>query len=265
MATAFRTGPELVRRPRHAGSRIAHFHLRATALTTNVANEVGHGRILASYDSSVIPAIVLAAGKSSRMGRPKANLPVGPAHPGVHDTFLSHIVKTLRDAGVNDVIIVVGHEKDAVLGSFATSGLPARIVENADYESGQFSSLLAGLRVVDRPGVVATLITLVDVPFVAAATVRAVIDRYYQTHAQVVRPTHGGRHGHPLLVDHALFGRLRGADPTEGVKPVIRAHATGDGDVEVDDEGAFGDIDTPEEYERALRAFERAVRADSKE
>jgi molybdenum cofactor cytidylyltransferase len=160
---------------------------------------------------------------------------------------------------------VVGHERETVLGSFARSGLPARIVENADYESGQFSSLLAGLRVVDRPGVVATLITLVDVPFVSAATVRAVIDRYYQTHASVVRPTRKGRHGHPLLVDRALFDRLRHADPAEGIKPVVRAHGTPDGDVEVDDEGAFGDIDTPDEYERALSVFERAAREDRRD
>src|SRR5437773_1129515 len=125
--------------------------------------------------------------KSTRMGRLKANLPVGPVGPVKNDTFLTHLVRTLRDAGLDDVVIVVGYEKDAVLGSFAASGLPARFVENPDYESGQLSSLLAGLRVVDRPGVVAALVTLVDVPFVSAATVRAVIDRYHQTHAPVVR------------------------------------------------------------------------------
>src|SRR6266576_1653630 len=156
----------------------------------------------------VIPAIVLAAGKSTRMGRLKANLPVGPGGPVRNETFLMHVVRTLRDAGIDDVVIVVGHEKDAVLGSFAESGLSARFVENADYESGQLSSLLAGLRVVDRPGVVATLVTLVDVPFVSAATVRAVIDRYHQTHAPVVRPVRNGRYGHPMLVDRQRVDQL---------------------------------------------------------
>ena len=213
---------------------------------------------------------MLAAGKSSRMGRPKPNLLVdrptmprisgSPGSPGSHDTFLIHLVRTLREAGIDDVVIVVGHEMDAVLDSFAESGLSARFVENADYESGQLSSLLAGLRVVDRPGVVATLVTLVDVPFVSAATIRAVIDRYHRTHARIVRPARNGRHGHPMLVDRSLFDRLRHADPGEGARPVVRSHATPDGEVEVDDEGAFGDIDTPEEYERALSVFERAAR-----
>jgi molybdenum cofactor cytidylyltransferase len=128
-------------------------------------------------------------------------------------------------------------------------------VENADYESGQLSSLLAGLRVVDRPGVVAALVTLVDVPFVSAATVRAVLERYHQTHAPIVRPTLNGRHGHPMLVDRGLFDKLRHSDPDEGAKPVVRAYVTPAGEVEVDDEGAFADIDTPEEYERALSVF----------
>jgi molybdenum cofactor cytidylyltransferase len=230
-----------------------------------VATGLGHERILASYDSRVIPAIVLAAGKSSRMGRVKANLPVSAAvgddATAVRgDTFLTHIVKALREAGIDDVVIVVGHEKDAVLASFGASGLPARFVENPDYERGQFSSLLAGLRVVDRPGVVAAIVTLVDVPFVSAPTIRAVIDRYRRTHAPVVRPARAGRHGHPLLIDRALFDRLRQADGTDGAKPVVRAYATADGEVEVDDEGAFTDIDTPEEYARALSVFSRAAR-----
>jgi molybdenum cofactor cytidylyltransferase len=227
-----------------------------------------------SYDLDVIPAIVLAAGRSSRMGRLKANLPVGrttprnpgnPASPETNDTFLTHIVRMLGDAGIADVVIVVGHEMDAVLGSFAESGLSARFVVNDDYESGQLSSLLAGLRVVDRPGVAAALVTLVDVPFVSSATVRAVIERYHQAHAPIVRPTRNGRHGHPLLIDRALFERLRHADPVEGAKAVVRAHATAEGAVEVDDEGAFCDIDTPEEYERALSVFGRADRVALKD
>jgi molybdenum cofactor cytidylyltransferase len=265
MAAALGTGPELVRCPRHAGSGIPHVHLCAAALTTNVAIDVGHGGDSnIAYDRRVIPAIVLAAGRSSRMGRLKPNLPAGLAvAPG--DTFLTHIVRTLDAAGIDDVIIVVGHEMAAVAGSFAASGLSARFVENRDYASGQLSSLLAGLRLADRPGVVAALVTLVDVPFVSTATVRIVLERYQQTHAPIVRPVHNGRHGHPMLVDRSLFDRLRHADPREGAKPVVRANVTPAGEVEVDDEGAFADIDTPEDYERALSVFGGADRSRLKE
>ncbi len=195
----------------------------------------------------MIPAVVLAAGKSSRMGRPKALLPAG------HDeTFLTKIIRTFTEAGVDDVVVVVGHEAAAIAALCALSPVAARIVLNPDYESGQLSSLLTGLSTVDRPGVQACLVTLVDVPLVAADTVRAVVNRYRQTRAAVVRPVNRGRHGHPVLIDRSLFPLIRAADPVEGAKPVIRAHASPAGDVEVLDEGSFLDIDTPADFETAF-------------
>ena len=192
----------------------------------------------------VIPGIVLSAGRSSRMGRAKALLLL----PG-GDTFLVRIVRTFLEAGVDDVVVVLGHEADAIAASCAASGLPARFVVNPEYDRGQWSSLVAGLAVVDRPGIAAALVTLVDVPLVSAATVRAVIDCYRRSHAPVVRPTSGARHGHPLLIDRSLFPELRAADPSTGVKPVVRAHASPAGDLAITDEGAFADIDTAEDYE----------------
>jgi len=195
----------------------------------------------------VIPALVLAAGRSSRMGRAKATLPIDAC-----DTFLTRIVRTFLAADVDDVVVVVGHEADAIAQAFSGSGLPARFAINRAYDRGQLSSLVTGLAVVDRPGVAAALVTLVDVPFVSAATVKTVVERYRETRVPVVRPTSGGRHGHPLLIDRSLFDELRAADPAAGAKAIVRAHATAAGDVAVDDEGAFMDIDTAEEYERAI-------------
>ena len=181
------------------------------------------------------------------MGSPKALLALGP-----HDTFLTRVVRTFQEAGVDDVVVVLGHEADAIEARVLERGLSCRFVRNPDYERGQMSSLLAGLRAVDRPGIAGVLMTLVDVPLVSASTVRAVLDRYRQTRAPIVRAVRGGLHGHPVLIDRLLFEELRAADPGAGAKPVIRRHVSAEGDVELDDEGAFLDIDTPEEYARAL-------------
>ena len=129
---------------------------------------------------NVTPAIVLAAGASSRMGRPKANLALEDG-----DTFLSRIVKTFRRAGIEDVVVVVGFEADSIVETFARTGEVARLIENPDPASGQASSLVRGLNAIDRPGVAAALVTLVDVPLVSVETVRAVVDRYRQTRAPV--------------------------------------------------------------------------------
>ena len=196
---------------------------------------------------TVIPAIVLAAGKSTRMGRPKANLPLPSG-----ETFLSRIVRTLFAAAVDDVVVVVGHDADEIVTAFTRTGAAARFVINSDYEKGQFSSLLRGLNAVDRPGVMAALVTLVDVPLVNTDTVRAVIDRYRETHMPIVRPVRGDEHGHPVLIDRSLFEQIRRADPSVGAKLVVRAHASARGDVPVDDDWAFRDVDTADEYEQII-------------
>jgi len=244
MPPALRAYPELIWLPGFNRQGIAEFHIGAAPLTPDVEVDFTHDLGFYTIDT-MIPAIVLAAGKSSRMGRSKAALPLADG-----DTFITRIVRTFKAASVEDVVVVVGHDANSVVEAFAASDLEARFVENLDYEQGQLSSLVAGLRVVDRPGVVAALVTLVDVPLVGAATVRAVIDRYQETHAPVVRPVRGIQHGHPVLIDRSLFEALRHADPSAGAKSVIRAHASLAGDVTVDDDGAFADADTPEEYER---------------
>jgi molybdenum cofactor cytidylyltransferase len=195
----------------------------------------------------VIPAIVLAAGLSTRMGgRSKALLEIGEG-----ETFLTHIIRSFHSAGVNDVAVVVGHDADAVRGSLVDRGVRAiRLVVNPAYESGQLSSLLAGLNAIDGADVRAMLMTLVDVPAASPATIRRVIDRYLETGAPVVRPVRGDEHGHPVLIDRQLFDQLRRANPGEGAKPIVRAHASELGNVAVDDEGAFFDVDTPADYTR---------------
>jgi molybdenum cofactor cytidylyltransferase len=197
----------------------------------------------------MVPALVLAAGRSTRMGRPKAVLPLDAS-----DTFLTRVIRTLQDAQIEDVVVVLGAEAAAIAELVERSGLSARMVINEQSDAGQLSSLLAGLRAIDRPGVSAMLVALVDMPLVTAATVSAVIDRYRATGAPIVRPMRGGRHGHPVLFDRSLFAAIRTADSAQGVRPIVRAHATPGGDVEVDDEGAFIDIDTPDDYARAIGA-----------
>lgn len=183
------------------------------------------------------------------MGRPKALLPLGSDG----ETFLSTIVRTLRAASVDDLLVVVGRDASDIRQSLSSLNLPARVIENIDYERGQLSSLQAGLLAADRPGVRGVLVTLVDLPLVAADTVRAVLDGYRRDRsALIVRPVKAGRHGHPVVFDRALFDELRAADPQVGARPVVHAHRDRIVEVPISDEGAFLDIDTPADYERVI-------------
>ena len=197
----------------------------------------------------MIPGIVLAGGKSLRMGQPKALLPIGSPD----DTFFDRVTRTLLNAGVDDVIVVVGADSAAIRAR-ARPRSGVRIVDNPEYERGQLTSLLAGLHAIDA-GATAALVTLIDVPLVSAATVRALIAAQHEHRASVVRPVSNGRHGHPVIFARALFGELHRADPGQGAKSVVHAHAADMIEVPIDDEGAFADIDTREDYERLIGAW----------
>ena len=176
-------------------------------------------------------------------GRPKGLLRLDD-----RDTFVTRIVRTFRDAGIRDVVVVVGHEAVAVREAVEASGLAFRTVLNPDYERGQLSSLIAAVNAVDRPGVDGMLLALVDAPLFAASTVHALVQRFDATHAPVVRAVRGNEHGHPVLIGRTLFDAIRAADPIIGAKPIVRANASPLGDVPVEDAGAFLDIDTPDDY-----------------
>ena len=183
MPAAFRTHPELIRRPRHIRARVAHVHLRAASHAANVNPHVAHARNSSLNRStslnsqlpnvrspSVIPAVILAAGRSRRMGRSKPLLPLGTG-----ETFVSRIVRSFLEAGVDDVVVVLGHEADAVASNLMESGVAARFVVNEGYQAGQLSSVLRGLNAIDRPGVAAMLLTLVDVPLVSPSTITGLL------------------------------------------------------------------------------------------
>ncbi len=202
----------------------------------------------------MISGIVLAAGASSRMGRAKAALPLGTTG----ETVMSRVVRALLEGGVPAVTVVAGAHIDAVRAAMPVGEPRAIVIEHHGWESGQLSSLLAGLAAIDTPLVEAAIVTLVDVPLVRPSTVSAVIEAWRRTRAPIVRPVDpstllrasGPRHGHPVIFDRSIFADLRAADPAVGAKAVFAMHRSRIVNVEVKDPGAFEDIDTPEDYEK---------------
>jgi CTP:molybdopterin cytidylyltransferase MocA len=197
----------------------------------------------------VIPAIILAAGLSSRMGRPKALLPASPGGP----TFVRHLAENLLEGGVADVIVVGRPDDDALRAEVERAGTGVRLVVNAHAEDGQLSSTIAGLNAADRPGVHGVMVTPVDTPLIQAATARALLTIFATRGPLIVRATYHGRHGHPVIFGRRVFDALRHADPAFGAKAVVRARTADLVDVEVDDPGVLHDIDEPGDYARVFK------------
>jgi CTP:molybdopterin cytidylyltransferase MocA len=192
------------------------------------------------------PAIVLAAGRSSRFGRPKALAAIGGT------TFITQILRTLADAGVSEIVVVTRPADAAMEQEVAASGHVARIVVNPEPSRGQLSSLLAGLDAIDRPENGGAIVLLVDMPLVSASAIRRVIAAAQSSSAPIVRAVHAGRHGHPVVFKRETFEALRRADPAVGAKAVV--HAMQVEDVEIAERGVVEDVDTPEDYRRLFES-----------
>ena len=196
------------------------------------------------------PAIVLAAGRSSRFGRPKALASTGKT------TFIAQILQALADAGVTEGVVVARPADDALKDEVAKTVTGCRLVVNPDPERGQLSSLIVGLDAIDRADIAGALVVLVDMPLVRASAIRRVIDTARFSSASIVRAVHAGRHGHPVIFKRETFDALRRADPSVGAKAVVRAARVED--VGVDDRGVVEDVDTPADYQRLFGAGERS-------
>ena len=194
----------------------------------------------------MLPAVILAAGASTRMGSPKALLPAPDGRP-----FAARIVRSLLSAGLQRIVIVTGTAHDAIVRSIDEDGVPRRpeFARNPDPARGQLSSLWVGMDAAVDDRAEAMLVMLVDVPMVQVSTIAMVIDAWRRTRAPIVRPAIGDRHGHPVIFDRAVFAELRAAPVNGGAKVVVRAHEARLVNVPVEDEGCLVDVDTREEYE----------------
>jgi molybdenum cofactor cytidylyltransferase len=184
----------------------------------------------------LIAALILAAGKSERMGRPKALLEYDGS------TFLERILNTLTRASVEESIVVLGHHKKEILARVALR----RWIENPNYESGMTSSIQAGIQALG-PEVEAALLFLVDHPMVAPETVEALIAR--ASAGTVVLPMFQGRRGHPVVFGRAVLDEILALGPDAGANRVVRRDPSRVVEVAVSDPGVLLDVDTPDEFE----------------
>lgn len=203
----------------------------------------------------MIAGIVLAAGQGQRIGGAKAWLRTGRGE----ECFFGRACGLLAGEGAHPVVGVIGSGGESRAHRAAPGAV---LVVNPSPDEGQLSSLQLGLRVVAvfDPDAEAVLVLPVDVPLVSGATVCALIDRWRESRMPVVRPvSRDGQHGHPVLFGGALFEGLLNADPAVGAKPIVRAHISPAGDVLVEDDGAFLDIDTAEDYIRTFKQLPERI------
>jgi len=190
----------------------------------------------------LISAIVLAAGKSERMGRPKALLPFRGR------TFLENILDAISHTSIEDTFVVLGHHRDEIERSLS---LPS-VVFNPNYEQGMITSFQAGIRALswDASG---AFLFLVDHPVVEPATIEAMIMNLAPN--RIVLPTFEGRRGHPVLFSSEVLEEILALPPTEGANIVVRKNPARIVEVPVNTAGILVDIDTPQQFEKLREEY----------
>jgi molybdenum cofactor cytidylyltransferase len=188
-----------------------------------------------------VAGLILAAGESRRMGRPKALLELDGR------SFVELGIELLRAGGCGPVLVVDGaHRLEGLVG--------AEVVHNFAWQRGPLSSLQVGLRraLELEPELAALLVHHVERPRVRVETIHALLTGFAEDPEQIWQPTHEGRSGHPVVWPRALFDELLALDPHRAsARDLMRgAAAPRRRKLELDDPGVLENFDTPDDLAR---------------
>lgn len=192
-----------------------------------------------------VAAVVLAAGRSARMGQNKLVVDV------LGTPMIGRVVDALLASSVERVVVVTGHEQERVQAALA--GRDVSFVHNPEHAAGMSTSLRAGMRALG-PGVDAALVCLGDMPWIAPAHIDALIDAFQPVEGrEICVPMYQGKRGNPVLFGARLFEEMTQLAGDVGARALIDAHAEVVFQVPVDHSGVLVDVDTLAALER-LRA-----------
>ncbi len=200
----------------------------------------------AGFEPARVTAVVLAAGSSVRMGRPKPLVPV------LGQPLLARVLGAIRASHVGETVVVLGSEAQRVRRAIDLRG--ATVVVNPEHGEGMGSSLRWGAEAASATSR-GLLVVLGDQPFVDPATVNALINRHAAGDGKIWIPTYEGVRGNPILLDRGLVPELCQLGGDIGCRAIFPGHLDEIRELAVRDPGILIDVDTPEEVERIERAL----------
>jgi len=188
-----------------------------------------------------ISALLLAAGESKRMGRPKLLLPLGGS------TIIEQAVDNLLGSRVDEVVVVVGYRAQELGEKIAKK--PVKIVRNRRYRQGMSTSLIAGLNAIDRRAQ-AVMIALADQPFVESSLIDELLEEFKKHDRGILVPVCQGRRGHPVILSLRYKERLLALRGDVGARQLIEENPDDVLEVPVESDSVNVDLNTPNDYAR---------------
>lgn len=192
----------------------------------------------------MIWAMILAAGESKRMGKPKLLLPFG------EKTMIETIVATVVSSKVEQTLVILGSDREKTEEKI--KDYPIKIVYNRDFRSGMLSSVQCGFK--SLPGETrAVLVVLGDQPKISTTVINKLIDAYKSSGKGIVLPVYKKERGHPVLIDVKYGEEVENLSPEVGLRGTVYNHPEDILEVEVETLSIFQDIDYMEDYKKELK------------
>ncbi len=192
----------------------------------------------------VISAVILAAGESRRMGKPKLLLPWGDK------TIIETIIKTVLQSEVKHIVVVLGSEKDKIRSQI--SNYPVIITENQEYQKGMLTSIQCGLRAVPD-GTDAVMVLLGDQPMINGPVIDQLADTFRHTDKGILIAVHKGKRGHPIIINTKYKRDIEQLGTENSMHDFTRKFASEILEVETGTTEVLKDIDTPEAYHKEIK------------
>jgi molybdenum cofactor cytidylyltransferase len=192
----------------------------------------------------LLAAVILSAGASRRMGRPKALLPYREG------TFLEHLIQVTQHPRIHVTRVVLGAGADEIRNIAKLDD--SVVVLNSNWEQGQLSSICAGIRSLEGVETEGIVLCPVDHPLVSATLVGHLIEQFYMNRKPIVLPTYNGRRGHPAIFSSVLYADLLSAPADKGARAVVWAHSAEILEVPTDEEGVVLNINDPDMLRHAV-------------
>lgn len=190
-----------------------------------------------------LSAVILGAGKASRMGRQKLALPFRGS------TILQNVIDAVGEASVDEIIIVAGAAAAEVLPSLDVPE-HARVVVNENFEAGLSSSLLLGLRSCADSSA-AAVVLLGDQPTMSTRLIKHVLEAWRESSRPIAFANYQGVPGHPVVIGRSVWHRLEGLRGDKGAMSYFQDHLDLVEEV-VLDESAPRDVDCPRDYDAVV-------------
>jgi molybdenum cofactor cytidylyltransferase len=203
---------------------------------------------------SKVHALVLAAGKSERMGCQKLLLPYGDK------TMIENVVDNILYSGIDQVMIVLGSHHEEIEKTLENR--PVKTCYNDHFQDGMHTSVICGFQnLPDAPG--AVLVFLGDQPFIPAEVIHAVVNAWQLTGKRIVIPTFKGKQGHPALFDLRLRKEILNLDPNFGLRSVMMRFPDDIVHIETNFHLILKDIDTKNDYINELNQMNKNGRKNN--